>query len=367
MYAVSDSFKAALRSSHRITTSAELWTGGSASAASELVTTLEVIDGGVTVDRAAACRRACSLTLLDRDGTLTPSTLADALAPNGAEVHVYRGVLGEQDVPQGIFGIDDVDIGDTPQGLTLSLQGFDRAKAIQRAKLTDLHVIDEGINYADAILDLLVSRFPTLVSSFMTTEFTTPQITLDEQADPWVEAVAMARAIGAELFFAVSGVAVLQPEFDPASVAVDFEYSEGAEAMILGVSRKLSREGVFNHVIVTGEPVNGATPVRAEAIDDDPSSPTYIDGAFGDVPYFETSELVTTEEQAQAMADALLLSKRRVVESLSFPTIVNPAHDGGDVVTVTRARANVSGRYVLEAFNVPMTASESMTAAVRAA
>jgi len=102
----------------------------------------------------------------------------------------------------------------------------------------------------------------------------------------------------------------------------------------------------YNGVIATGEGPEIATPVRAEAWDDDPTSPTYRYGLFGQVPYLYSSSLLTTQAKAQAAADAKLAQLLGKSTSLSWSQIVHPGLAPLDVVevetvvsrTVTRPR-----------------------------
>jgi hypothetical protein len=105
--------------------------------------------------------------------------------------------------------------------------------------------------------------------------------------------------------------------------------------------------------------------VRAEAVDDNPASPTWVEGPFGDVPLFYTSALITTVDQAQDVADAMLLRKLGLVEGLRFAAIPNPALDVDDVVQVTRLRARVDALHVVEQFNMGLQPSSPMQVTTR--
>lgn len=365
MYALSAEAAAALRQSHTVDSIVEVYDAG------ELIGTLPVLAGGVTVDATAAIRRSLDVTVVDDDGSWLPVTETSALTPYGNEVRPYRGILlpsGDVEyVPLGVFGISAANVTDTGNGVTIQVQGYDRARRVQRARWTDPYVIAAGTNYATAIQDLIANRLPGTIFSFMLTTRTTPLLVLgvERDHDPWKLAQEMAAALGAELFFDADGVCVLRPEPDPATAPVSWSYAEGEEAMILGVKRSLSDEGAYNHVVVTGESTSNTAPVRGEARDEDPASPTYYLGDFGDVPFFVTSRYVTSSAMAVDAAEALLLRVRSLTERVSFPSIVNPAHEGSDVVTVVRAEAGVDDLYVLESFTIPLGATQAMEATTR--
>jgi len=58
----------------------------------QVIMTIPVHDGSVTADRTAGQMRRFTAMIADPDGTLTPATMADALAPFGNSVQLWRGV-----------------------------------------------------------------------------------------------------------------------------------------------------------------------------------------------------------------------------------------------------------------------------------
>lgn len=363
MYAISDAFRTALTRSHAVVTRAEVLDGGT------VVQTLAITGGSVTVDKTAAVRRSCSVELVDPTGALVPADAADLLHPSsGNELRLWRGITlptGDELVPLGVFRLMKPAISDTGDALTMRIDGMDRTRRVQRARFTDVYVIASGTNYATAIQTLLASRVPSLTFSFATTTRTTPQLVFEAGSDPWEAATSMATAIGYELFFDPAGTCVLRAEPDPSTDPVVWTYQEGADATVLSLDKDLDDEHTYNHVIVTGESSGNAAPVRAEARDDNASSPTYYLGDYGDVPYFYTSPLITTVAQAQDAADALLRRVLGVAEEVSFSAVVNPAHDAGDVMRITRARMRVDANYLLERVEVPLAATDAMSTTTR--
>lgn len=365
MYQVSAAFLSALRRPHRVITKAEVYDSGSG-----LVQTLPIIDGEVEVDGAAGVRRACRVTLAAREWV--PASSSGWLAPYGNELRLHRGIRyddgSEEWVPLGVFGIAEANVQEGRDGLTVEVSGYDRARKVQRARFTSAYVIARGTNYADAIRDLVFSRVPQFGAgnfAFTPTSRTTPLMVLGTEADhdPWDNAQDMARSIGMELFFDVQGVCVLRPVPNPAVDPVVERYMPG-EAHLLGVNRALTDERAYNHVVVTGEAL-ADVPVRAEAKDEVATSPTYYLGDFGDVPYFFTSKMITDQGQAQEVADALLRALLGTQEQVEFPTIVNPAHDAGDVVEVVREPSAVSGLFVIDQLRVPLSVDGEMAVTTR--
>lgn len=363
MQTISAAFAAALKKSHQIVTKAEILVGGRVSG--EIRT---LVGGEVQIERNAAVRRRCSVEIADPTGTLVPSSSGSLLTPYGNEIKLYRGIrlaTGDEYVPLGVFRISKVKVSDQGDGLHLAVQGYDRSRSIARGRLTAPYMITAGTNYGTAIQNLIGYVRPTTFN-FVTTTATTPTLTFLEGDDPWKKAQEMAEAIGCEIFFDADGVCRMVTVSN--SSASVWSYAEGAEAMFLSIDRDLDDETTYNGVICTGESPDLAAPVRAESWDQNTASPTYYLGPYGKVPFFMSSPYVRTQAQAQAAADGRLLKVLGATESLAFSSIVNPAHDAGDAVSVVRARSGVgttNPTYVLDDLTIPLEASREMTARVR--
>ena len=371
MISVSAAFNAALVASHRIATLVEIWSPPTASSpAALLYSGPYVTDGNVKVDATNAIRRSGQLTVVDPTGTLTPATAGDILSPlAGNEAYIYRGITYPSGATElvllGVIGLSDTTVTDEGAGLTIALSGYDRARRVQRAKLTDTYAISAGTNVVTAIQALVSSRVPGLTYAMVPTAYTTPGVIYQTGDDPWQRATELAASIGYELFFDNAGTCVCQPVPDPTTAAPVWTYSEGMHATIVKLARQFKDDDTYNDVIVTGEGTGVGVPVRAQVQDTNPASPTYVNGPYGDVVSVISSSLVTTTAQALAMAQATLTRSVGVAESLTFDAIVNPAHDVNDVITVNRARSWVASDYVIDALTIPLRADAALTAVAR--
>jgi hypothetical protein len=367
VYPASAAFFAALSGSHTATSRVEVLDRGLVRA--ELLVT----DGSARMDEGAAVRRSLTCTLGDATGTLTPATLSDLLAPAGNELRVWRGVSAPsvtEEVPLGVFGIADVDItSEIVGGVRIDLTAFDRAKKIQEARLDATYVVAAGTNYSAAIQALLRSRMSDITFLFEDSSAVTPGLVFNVGDDPWKHATDMARSIGCELFFDPVGRCVMRTVPDPDVAAVTWSYVEGEGAMILGASKKLTREYTYNGVIASGEGSaitnQQVAPVSATAWDDNPHSPTYYLGKFGKKPRLYASPFVTTQAQALSAARAILRQSMGLAEDVSFSAVVNPAHEPGDVVSILVSKSKINARYVLSSFSVPLTHAGTLSATTR--
>lgn len=364
MIAASAEFLAALQRSHTIVTRADV-----VSTSGVVLGTLEIQSGGVTVDGKAEVRRRATVSLADPTGTLVPGDLNSLVAP-GHELILYRGIKFNTGVselfPLGVFGISSTNISDTPAGLTISVDAYDRARRVQRAGFPTPYVIAAGTEFAVAIKALVQSKVGGVLADtdflFTGSGTTTPQLIfgVGNGDDPWKFAQEMAAAVGMELFFDASGKCVLRP---PPGKDPQITYTEGENATILSVEKAITDEETWNHTIVIGN-TSTATgpPIRAEARDTDPTSPTYYLGTFGDVPYpIHVNPYIMTQDQAQQIADMLLQAVVGYGENISFSIIPNPTHEAGDTISLIRSDSKVNATYVIESFTVPLDARTAMS------
>lgn len=354
----------ALRSSVvRATARAEVWGDN------DLLGILRPTGGKVSVDATRATRRTCALTLADDTGTLTPSGAEDLLAPYGNEVKLFRGVIyddgTQQDVPLGVFVITDVEADDGTEGVQIQLTGSDRSLRISRNRWTDPYVITSGTNLATGLVALLADRWADVTTSFNTTAYTLPFAVYGadggSESDPWKDAQDIAASAGFDLYFDPDGAARMRPLPDLADIPVSAEFIEGVDAVILDISKRVTVEGLYNGVIATGEGSELTAPVRGEAWDENPASPTYRFGKLGAIPRFYSSPLIRTTTQAQSAARAMLSHALGATEQVSWSVIPDPTVEALDVVRVARARLGVDAEFIVDQFEVPMEATAPMS------
>jgi hypothetical protein len=368
MYGISDTFKTALKKSHTVVSKVELWKGG------VYLQDLPISDGQVTVDD-QPIRRRISVAVVDKNRTLLPRLPTDPMGVVDSELRAYRGikfVSGTTEyVPLGVFDIATVVSDDSGEGLHIRVEGFDKARRVIRARMTNEYLIPAGTNYVTAIQDLLTFRYPDIqFGMFNSTTLTTPQIVLKTGDDPWAKAQRMAlEGLGCDIYFDVNGFCVCADVPDISAATSLWDYIEGSEATFLYINRSLTNEETFNHVIVTSENPERSLPLRAEAFDNNPFSPTYYLGPYGDVVDWVFSELSpgnATQATVDTIATAIYNKRLGFVELVRFNAIVNPAHEVGDTITITRANSQLVGDlYVIDKLTIPLLAERPMDASTR--
>lgn len=324
--------------------------------------------GNVFMDSRRNITRTADLELIP-DGSFTAETLFNLLMTPDLEVVIERGLRladgTDEYVSLGVFSTDTAEYSADVNG-TIRWSGSDRSKKISRSKFIDPYQIPSGTTLATAATNLLKSRWVSTPVSFANvTETINTTITWDagESTDPWAVARELFSDYGYDLSFDGFGTARAIALSDPAEESPVFDYGEGDSNLILDATILGSFEKTYNGVIVSGEGTNVAAPVRAEVWDTDPSSPTYYLGSFGRVPYFYSSPLLTTTGMCSIVGNAILSIVKGKTESLNFPTIVNPALEPLDVISLTFN--GITQRAVLDQLTIPLQATEPMTATAR--
>lgn len=334
---------------------------------------LTATGGAVQIDGTAEIRRRCTVSCIDETGDLTPAAAEDLLTPYGTEIRPWRGVVyadGTVEViPLGVFRIAMVDVQDMVGGSPdIRIEAYDRSRTVARDKFVDPYPIASGTNVVEAIKAILARTFPALEYDAITSTLTTTAPMLfDAGADPWSSAVGLAQSLGCELYFDARGRVVLAPAVDiDALPAPAFTYIEGRGCTMLDLTSKLTDEPGHNGVVLTGESVGDELPpVRSVKWDEEPTSPTYHLGPYGEVPTFVTDPIVKTQSEADAAALGYLQGILGFSRQLSITAYTNPAIDAGDVVECRRVRSGVSGLYAIDAANVPFSASETQSIILR--
>lgn len=386
MFPISDQFVEALRGNPRTYTVAHLYKLGIK------VMELLVSGGSITNDSTAATRRRCNLQIdVDDNEDLVPAKsfyMDKGLWPAGNEIQLYqimdyRSLYSPEIVPIGRYRISKPVVTEDDTGrVTIQIEGFDRSRAIGRNRFTDAYAVARGVSYSEAIKDLIMNRYPHLVDGDFVDWLDTgggndgpaygsPGLTFERAEDPWDKIRKMTESFGGEVLFDGYGRPVLRMMSNPQYDEPVFDYVENEDATFTGIQRTLDDTDSYNGVVVTGQNSNNERPIRAEAWDTEPDSPTYYDpikptaSTYGPVPYFITSEYVKTAGQAQAAAQTNLAIQSGIIETVTFDGIANFAHESGDVIRIKRDRVGVDDNYVLESYSHDLGSAIKMSGKTR--
>lgn len=358
MRSVSAQFLDAVRADHKTISRVDVLSYGT------FVQSLPVTGGSVTLDRSAAVRGRCDLTVED----MVPATADAVLAPYGNEVAVLRGIEfadGTREFVQlGIFGIDSAE--SVEPGRTVRITGQDRAEAVSRTRLEAPYKQAAGVNYATAIAAFLAGRVPWAPLQLTFPNYVTPLVVVQEQADPWQTAQGWAQAYGHELYFDGDGTCVSHAEPNVGHGPIVFDVDEGVDGVLVGVATNWDRTGIFNRVIATGSNPASAAIYRGVATDVDPLSPTVYGGKFGRVPFFFDSPLISSDAMAAASALSALARVTGQTQAVRFDSVVLPFLEPGDIINVIRSTLPINeSPHLIETLTIPLGADGRMTGTTR--
>lgn len=338
MRPVSDRFLAALRGSHKAAYQALVVAPGQ-SGVEPTGTEIPIVDGNVFLDAKAAIFATLDLTT-DGRGRF-PDAASDDLAPFGNEIFVRRGVeFGSgalEWVSLGYFRILSAEQRDAPDG-EIQIMGQDRMAGIIEADLLAPMQFTAVTTYGTVVDDLITEVYPGATILWDD----------DTDGDPLGRALIAERSRfdflddlitsrGKVWHWDHRGYLVIKNVPDPRDVV--WECDAGAGGVMVSMSRDLSREGVYNAVVASGDALDTTAPAYGVAVDENPDSPTYWDGSFGKVPRFYSSPFLTTDEQAATAAAALLQQNLGLPYSVAFGQVPNPALEPHDPIAINPAPA----------------------------
>lgn len=341
--------------------------------------------GTVTMDRTAAVRRTCSLTITPQGAQALDPSWKDSLAAAGNEVRPWwvinypDGTTDE--VSLGTFTIVDTSYSDAGTDLTVKVVGNDRSWIMQQNKLLKPYKISGGISVEGAIQQMITDNWTGSPINFnlAPSGHTIPStgLTIKPRKTIWSQALMFGASIGYELFIdpygTVTGVPVPNP-LNQSSVATITAF---ARSGLKTATAKSTRKGVYSAFGITAtgsvsvlntkgtKMVSKSVPIYASAYDTDPNSPTYYLGAFGTVATSIRSTVITTQAQGQDAVNGYLLNQKGAMTGLQIGIIPLPLLDAYDVITVDAGRVAPSGTYVIDAWTATMKYDASMDLTIR--
>lgn len=332
---------------------------------------LPLSGGSVTADCRRSVMRDGSISIAPAPTTagLTLSEAYDLLCTPGLELAITRGYEladgSRVSASLGRFVVGEP--AETEDSLSTPIT--DLSQRISLAHWTDPYQIASGTALADALNALLQDRWPDVQTSISTS--TCPDLLgaqavfeAGEDSDPWADARGLAAAHGYELYFDTAGVATVTRVTDAASSSPVFTFARGTTAIVTARTRTSPLERVYNGIIVSGEGSDVETPVRGEAWDDNPASPTYYLGPLGKRPRFYSSPLITTESQAETVAEEMKAGILGRVQKLSWEHVPHVGLKPLDVVAVESADGSLP-TYILDALTIPLEIAGKMSAEAR--
>jgi hypothetical protein len=328
-------------------------------------TEVRVLGGDVRLDGGQAIRSALDLEV---DGTgLWPAQAGSLLAPYGTEIFVERGVAygngSTEWVSLGYHRINTVEQDDPPDG-PIQITGVDRMANIVDSKLVSPVQFPATATYGTVVQQLVTDAYTTAVIEWDDPDVATTPIgrTVTEEKDRHGFLDELVTGLGKVWHFDHRGVLVIHDPPDPGQPVWTVGRGEGG--VLIEASRSLSRTGVYNGVLATGEGLDTTAPARGLAVDDLPSSPTRWGGPFGKVLREFSSPLLTTSGQCELAARTILRRSLGMPYNVDFTAIPNPALEPDDPVAVGVAGSSREV-HIIDTLTIPLTVDAPMQATTR--
>ena len=318
---------------------------------------IPIFGGDVRLDGTADIRS--TLELITDGSSAWPTAAADPLAPYGNEIFVERGIQYSDEqveyVGLGYFRIQAPSQDAAPDG-PIHVEARDRMSGIIDARLLAPVQFLPGATLQFVFNTLVQQVYPAAVITFddaSGSNVLTRAASADEDRFGFLDEIV--KSLGKVWYWNHRGELIIKAVPNPGSPVV--EVMSGPGGALVSMSRKLTRDQVYNAVVATGAAADGNPPTRGVAVDANPSSPTYYLGRFGPVPRFYNSQFLATNAQAVAAATALLQRSLGLPYSVDFTTVPNPALEPWDPVRLRAADDQRIETHVIETMTVPLVQS----------
>jgi hypothetical protein len=327
-------------------------------------TQIRILGGDVTLDGSAKIRS--TLDMLTPGAGMWPKHSNSLLMPFGNEIYIERGIKYRDDLIEyvglGYFRVDEPGRDDPPDG-PIQLSGSDRMATIIDARLIDPVQFVAGVTLGHVIATLVQQVYPSAVIEWddATDDMVlTRSVIADGDRYEWLDK--LIRSYAKIWYWDHRGVLVIRSL--PDATQPVWVIDSGPGGVLVKVAENITRRGVYNAIVASGESVGGYAPARAVAYDSDPSSPTYWGGRFGPVPGYLTSGTIQTRAQAIAAAKAELRRRIGLPHTIDLSTVPNAAVEPYDPVGV-RIPGEGMQTHVLERIGIPLDAKTRMDATTR--
>jgi hypothetical protein len=293
---------------------------------------MRVVDGNVEYDASADIRSTGGVTVAEA----WPNARDLSLAPYGTEVFLARGVetgaAGTLWAPMGYYRISKTTQSDAARG-PLALDLDDRMATIIDSRFLAPRQWLTGTLVGDIVDEVILEVYPdaVIVWDDDSDESQLGRALIAEESRLEVLKT-LANGLGKIFYWDELGQLVFKTI--PSETDIIWTVKAGPDGVMVNANRSISRDGVYNAVVVTGEGADDLVPVRAVAINAQESSPTYFYGQFGQVPRFYSSSFITTQSQAQNAAVNLLRQSLGAPYDVGLSAVPNPAVRPYDVIRV---------------------------------
>lgn len=331
--------------------------------------------GQISVDSSRPVRRNFNFSLVNKNQEFTFGE--DRLLWIDKRVKVYTGLKIRNGtieyIPQGVFILSEPSDQHTSDGKLTQVSGQDKAYLMtgSRGKFKFETTIEAGAKITDTIKLLAVKVGETQFNFDDVTDTVPYTLTYQPNDNIYTAIEELAALAKCEIYYDVYGFLRLKRinlnELDQQPVVWSYKYGDPNERFYAGNVRRMDESLLANHIYVLGGSGQTAT-CKYELIVTE-SDPLWRDSPYsveriGNIMYFyndgNPSSLLTTDDECKWRAKYELMQRLGYSERLTLNISPNYLHDVYDVIEIEDNENNVSGRYVLQSFNIPLRA-ELMT------
>lgn len=308
------------------------------------------LDGGVKATLGSQVTRTLSLTVPE---WLFPWRQDDLLNPYGQELRAFRGIRygnnSPDEFPVFVGSIESV----TPPSLGVcKVEAADVALAVSGAGFPSPTPSQVGTLVVDEFERLVLDANPRAVfgAHDAITELV-PVLSYDDDRGSALDS--LARTASANWYSLSDGAYVMRRLPWLSTSLAPLEMRDGPGGVITRAAPLRSRSRLFNAFLVVSDRADGGQPLYAYAEDDDPSSPTYVDGPFG-VRTAPTVRVTGATNQGQLLTYARNLVKRTrsMLDAWQVTCVPDGSIELGEALSITY-RGQQAYQYV-QSFNMPL-------------
>lgn len=323
---------------------------------------LRLISGSVEFDATAEIRASGSVTVV---GDWPRATNLD-LGPYGTEIFLSRGVdTGAGGIlwsTMGYFRINETDQSDAAHG-PLHLDLSDRMATIIDSRFLQPRQWLQGTSVGDIVTEVVTEVYPNAVIIWDDdSDLAELGRSLIAEESRYEVLFTLAEGLGKIFFW--DNIGRLSFETAPDEDDPIWEVKAGTGGVMINADRSISRDGVYNAVVVTGEGADQIMPVRAVAYDAQESSPTFFGGPFGRIPKFYSSSFITTQEQANNAAQNILRRSLGAPYDVGLSAVPNPALRPYDPIRVVY-NDGTRETHIVERVTIPFDVTGALAVSTR--
>lgn len=370
MRAVSPRFLQTLRGSHTMVSRARVCTTFQTGTNPD-GTEIPILAGSDVLAAATADVRATLNLATTYDW---PRDATGLLAPYGNEIYVERGIQfgnGQTEmVGLGYFRIDKPDQDVTPDG-PIDITASDRMAGIIDSRFLTPRQFASTLTRGQLVQTLVTEVYPAAVIEWDSAPVRDAAVgrTITAERDRYATLRDLLTSLGRVGYFDHRGVfTIVVP---PAVTGTpSWTVDAGRDGVLVKMSRHITREGIYNAVVASGEATDTTPPVWAAVADLSPGSPTRWGGRFGQVPRFYTSSFLTSVDQCRSAASLILRKNLGLPYQVDLDAIANPALEPYDVVQVryprkTRSLSLRTEQHILDTVKIPLDPQTPVTLQTR--